>query len=625
MLPTRSFGRLILVFAFSVMALKSARLHADEALNQLETERLLNGIRPLVSCLLGKESSFQVTAKSQFPIDGNEQQVDLKLTRFDKQSFDLSVTHKELQFELRRREDQTALAVPQHSVVFIGSGTVSDADSLMPENLSLRLTSPGSDLMMISSFVTMLSLGDIDTTVQGLLQGAGLRYESDADRWSIKDGAATIQTGSEGALKVVVGDINVTVNTSLSTDAPLPADQWPGMKTVELNRDELERTLLRGVRRAFEIARPSALLTKPSQKVRTVTNGKLMWVDGQRVALLQGTPEEIGTAHGQLLPEESRRCMESVLYTFGAVNSIRTGRWFRHDLVAAYARLAPYIPERHKKETRALAVALNMDPELVEVLNVFPELFHCSGFAAFGTATKDGKMYHGRVLDYMTTIGLQDAATTFIVRADGQIPFVNVGYGGFIGSVSGMNTESISLGEMGGRGEGQWDGVPMATLMRRAMEECHTLDDVKKLWSESPRTCHYYYVFADGKTNRAVGVSATPEKIEFIEPGQSHELLGEGIPDTVVLSAGSRLEELRRRVKEKHGAIDAEAGMFLMSRPVAMESNLHNVLFIPQDGVLYVANATHTKPAAEAGYVKLNLHELLRSPIPFGEKTAQRP
>lgn len=134
-----------------------------------------------------------------------------------------------------------------------------------------------------------------------------------------------------------------------------------------------------------------------------------------------------------------------------------------------------------------------------------------------------------------------------------------------------------------------------------------------QLWTESPRTCEYYYVFADGKTNEAVGVAAYPESIEFIKPGQSHERLGEGITDAVVLSAGSRLEELRKRVTEKHGEIDADVGMWLMSRPVAMQSNLHNVLFVPADGILYVANASHTKPAAEMPYVKLDLHQLLQS------------
>jgi hypothetical protein len=305
------------------------------------------------------------------------------------------------------------------------------------------------------------------------------------------------------------------------------------------------------------------------------------------------------------------RCIDSVLYTFGTAETIRSGRWFRHDLDSAYARLAPHIPEDHKRETRAMAASLGLEPRLAETLNVFPELFHCSGFAVFGTATADGKLYHGRVLDYMTTIGLQDSATTFIVAVDGKIPFANVGYAGFIGSVSGMNAQAISLGEMGGHGEGQWDGVPMATLMRRALEECSTLDEVKQLWTTSPRTCEYFYVFADGKTNTAVGVAATPEAIEFIDPGAAHERLGEGIPDAVVLSAGDRLATLRSRVQERHGKIDVEAAQWLMSRPVAMQSNLHNVLFVPQDGVLYVANADHKHPAAERPYVRLDLKELL--------------
>ena len=62
---------------------------------------------------------------------------------------------------------------------------------------------------------------------------------------------------------------------------------------------------------------------------------------------------------------------------------------------------------------------------------------------------------------------------------------------------------------------------------------------------------------------------------------------------------------------EKHGKIDAEVARWLMSRPVAMESNLHNVLFVPEDGVAWVANAGHGIPAAERPYVKFDLGELL--------------
>ena len=67
----------------------------------------------------------------------------------------------------------------------------------------------------------------------------------------------------------------------------------------------------------------------------------------------------------------------------------------------------------------------------------------------------------------------------------------------------------------------------MATLMRRALEECRSLEEVKRLWSDSPRTCEYYYVFADGETREAVGVAAVPESVEFVGPGEGHELLGD--------------------------------------------------------------------------------------------------
>jgi hypothetical protein len=181
-----------------------------------------------------------------------------------------------------------------------------------------------------------------------------------------------------------------------------------------------------------------------------------------------------------------------------------------------------------------------------------------------------------------------------------------------MGVVSGMNDQQVSLGEMGGRGEGNWDGVPMATLMRRALEECSTLEQVKHLWSSSPRTCEYYYVFSDGKIPDAVGVAATPEKIEFIEKGASHPELGPGIADTVLMSASDRLQTLRNRVMEGYGKLDAAGAMGLMARPVAMKSNLHDVLFVPQDGVVYIANADHERPAADRGYVKYDFMQLAR-------------
>ena len=613
-------------------------------------------LEPVLACLRGDRDSYTLRAELQATIQKQRHPITIEVVRWGNEEFDFRCLHADYAVEIRRRADQTILVLPVHQVEFVGTGPAAEQDHLDPRDLTRQLIHADS---LASLWLPMLK-GSPKLWPYVLAPLVNLEYQADKRVWRLEKGitleSATVDVsaapGETWRMRLSGSDWEAAVSLGPGpSQAPEIASQ---PRQVPLNRAELERQLSRGVRRALAVLSPAPRLTNPVRKPARTEQGELRWVEGQRLVMLKGTPEQMGIAHARLLREEATRCLDSVLYSFGTVQTIRTGRWFRHDLEEAYTRLEPHIPADHQRELTAMAGELGWDPELIKVLNVFPELFHCSGFAVFDTATRDGVLYHGRVLDYMTTIGLQDAAVTFVVAPEGKIPFVNVGYGGFTGSVSGMNAEGISLGEMGGRGEGQWDGVPMATLMRRALEECHSLEDVMALWTNNPRTCEYYFVFAEAKgllpaeakgvipaeakgvkpaeatgtkpsTNavadggapsiprrRAVGVAATPQAIEFIQPGQGHELLGPGIVDTLALSAGQRLETLRGRILEKHGNIDEQTALWLMSRPVAMESNLHNVLFIPEQGTLLVANADHRRPAAERPYVKFDLTALLR-------------
>lgn len=600
--------RMWLLLAIGSVVVSS--LAAPQLLAEEPVDRLSRDLRPWLNGLIGQSKPVSIAGHAEPTIDGQPQRIHFQFVRYDGSSFDLNIEHSSYAVEIRRRTNAIAMAVPKHKVVFVGQGDADAKDHLAPAGALSRLVGEGSGIAFYARMLSTASAEDLANTLLGLT-----RLDDRAEPHAWTDGANHRLAFSDDGRRLVGSIDGTPLEARISDQVPsiTSVTEWPGLTVQTLPRREIELQLARGIRRTCEVLVPSKLLTAPPAADKQVAHGQLRWIGGQRVVLLHGTPDEIGTAHGQLLKQEAQRCIDSVLYAFGTVQTVANGRWFRDDLDAAYAHLSPHIPERHKLETQALARSLDLDTKLVESLNVFPELFHCSGFALFGKATLDGKLVHGRVLDYMTTIGLQDSATTFIVSVDGFIPFANVGYAGFIGSVSGMNAEKISLGEMGGKGEGEWDGVPMATLMRRALEECDSLAKVKQLWQDSPRTCEYYYVFADGEDRSAVGVSATPESIEFIAPGQSDPRLGEGIADAVLLSAGSRLEELRKRVERGYGTFDATSAQELMCRPVAMSSNLHNVLFVPEDGVLYVANADHAHPAAERPYVKLDLNELLQS------------
>lgn len=339
--------------------------------------------------------------------------------------------------------------------------------------------------------------------------------------------------------------------------------------------------------------------------------GRLEEVDGTRVLFLEGTPEEMGRQHGELMREETRHLVDRIVYGYGIGTSFAKGSWFFGELEEALARVLPFTDERYLREMDAMADAVGLPREEVRLANFFPELFHCSGFALFGEATENGTLYHGRVLDYLRGVGLEQNAVVMVIRPDEGHAWVNVGYAGFTGTVTAMNERKIALGEMGGRGEGAWDGKPMAQLMREVMEKADSLDDVIEIMGGSARTCEYYYVASDGKTNDAIGIAATPDVFEVIRPGQFHGQLARPVRDCVLMSAGGRYETLVDRVEAGFGEFDPQRAMALMELGVCMTSNIHSVLFAPASLDFWVANADDENPAAHTRYTRYNLAELL--------------
>jgi hypothetical protein len=355
-----------------------------------------------------------------------------------------------------------------------------------------------------------------------------------------------------------------------------------------------------------------AEITGKREIVATEGSGRLEKVDGTRVLFLKGTPEEMGRQHGVLLKKEIRSVVNRILYGIGVGSSFPKGRWFFGEIEEAQARLK--IDDRYLSEMDALALAAGVEKEEMRLANFFPELFHCSGFALYGKATQGGRMYHGRILDYMKGVGLEQSAVVMVFQPDQGNAWVNLSYSGFVGSISAMNEKHIAIGEMGGRGEGKWDGKPMAQLMREVMERANTIDEAVEIMRKGPRTCEYYYVISDAKSKRAVGIAATPETFETVWAGQAHPRLPHAFPDTVLLSAGDRYETLAKRVKEGYGKFDATSARDLMTRPVCMGSNIQSVLFEPDSLDFWVANADSQNVASHTRYTKYNLAELLKGP-----------
>jgi hypothetical protein len=344
-------------------------------------------------------------------------------------------------------------------------------------------------------------------------------------------------------------------------------------------------------------------------------NGYLETVDGYRVLHLKGTPEEMGYQHGVLLRDAIQQNVGFLLKE-GVENGIEFAGVKVPRVMIVNMLITVFdkkIPDRFVQEMRALAKGAELPEWKIMGTNLIPELMHCSGFALLKQATAESKLYHGRVLDYGVDMGLQEHAVLIIQEPQGKIPFVNVSYAGFIGSVTGMNLEQISIGEMGGGGVGQWDGIPMSFLVRMVLDDARTLDDAVGIFKNNPRTCEYYYVIADAKSDSAVGMKAEPNGVEIIKPGERHELLAHPVQNTVLMSAGSRYENLARLVADGYGRFTQISAIRLMDAPVAMKSNLHNVLMVPEDGIIYVANADKDgNPAWKQKYHRFDIRKLMK-------------
>ena len=240
----------------------------------------------------------------------------------------------------------------------------------------------------------------------------------------------------------------------------------------------------------------------------------------------------------------------------------------------------------------------------MQAANIFPEFFHCSGVAVFGKATRGGTLLHARVLDYMTEVGLQDEAVTMAIEREGARRFVNVGYAGFIGSVTGMNEKKVAIGEMA-------VAAKASGTARRWLCCCVARWRTVTHWRKRSTTCVAGRARANTTTLSATANRA-PRVVWQRRLRSSRWSCRERpcrccqkrVEDAVLLSAGHRYKELVKRVRDLHGRIGVGEMQRIIARGVAMKENLHDAIFEPAALTLWIANASRHRPACDERFVK---------------------
>lgn len=351
------------------------------------------------------------------------------------------------------------------------------------------------------------------------------------------------------------------------------------------------------------VALLAVVAPRPARAEEPRVNGELTTIGEGASALpllrVWGTPYEMGYAHGKLCAERVRQ-----LYTkLTALMTAVLGSPAKAD--EAWAQMAPFVPQRYLEEMKGLADGAGVDLRDVHRGAAVPDLseYHCTFFAAWGNATADGHLHQIRALDYATLAGLQDYAALIVYEPTGRHRFVNVGWLGFAGVVTGMSDQHLALSEIGdsfGEEHETLAGEPMPFLMRRVLEDAGDLKSAVDIFKTARRTSSYLYLIGDAKVSGAQALRTSKDFCEVYGPADHGEL---SLPNTVFWSMGTDSkwnQKVHDVLKARHGKIDAKVGMEDVMKGLRT-GDLHAVHFDVTSLELWVANAT-PMPAVKPGY-----------------------
>jgi len=381
----------------------------------------------------------------------------------------------------------------------------------------------------------------------------------------------------------------------------------------------------------------SDVIQSLEQEKEIIAKGRVGWTeDGKvRVLYVSGTPYERGYQHGALLREEVQ---DNLLTMYK--NTLDKFH-YEEILAEAYERQRPFIPQEYIDEMHGLAHGARIPLKVVHAIHALPEVTEwggkkkikkvvkdmldgvygtsCSNFAASGPATFDGRMYTVRVLDWglhkISKLHEYPLITVTLPEAGKGIPSANIGWVGFLGAVSGMNAELITLGEMGyGDPENEtMRGKPMPFLLRDILTYAHDLPEVQKIIKESIGTNSFVFLMSDGKTNSAELYVRDRDRFEVHYPGK--ELKDEkrtfpAIGD--VLYGGHYQDKMTEALSSKRGSLKPDVIMSEVIPSIAMPSNFQNVLYDARGLQFWFNNAAGPEArAAEQPYTYFNFGKAL--------------
>ena len=262
----------------------------------------------------------------------------------------------------------------------------------------------------------------------------------------------------------------------------------------------------------------------------------------------------------------------------------------------------------------------------------------CTSFVAWGDATADGRLLHGRNLDFSGGVRWSRRHAVMVLKPRHGVPSVTVtGDGAYIPGITSTNEEGLTVGvHMNFTRDGNIVGRNVLTLASQVLTKAKSVDDAVEIIGRGRRVSGWTFVLSHAPSKEGALVEISGNRWERVSPQDSWLVYSncylsprlketEYAPSyTWVENDCSRYYSLKSLVERYRGQLTPALSLALLGdrqditcqrelalgNGVAAVANVSSALFCPEGDRVWLALGT-APPNTFGRYVGLSLGELL--------------
>ena len=296
------------------------------------------------------------------------------------------------------------------------------------------------------------------------------------------------------------------------------------------------------VTEGFDAAIP--VVTKVNDSTFTSDKNSLLKnKQGQWELYLEGDPLQRGLVNGALTQSLIHKQEHAFIDKVQELVPSKFKQSLLRQFLKWYNRkLYLHVPEEYKTEIYGISQYTspefnNVAPSYLRVLYLHAAhdighalsdlaLVGCTAFAAWGNKTEDGSLLLARNLDFYAGDEFAEEKVIAFVKPDKGYPYMSVVWGGFIGNLSGMNLEGLTVTINAGKSDVPLIAkTPISLLSREILQYAKNIDEAVAIARKREVFVSESIMVGSAHDKKAVLIEVSPAKFEVYEVVNSTQLI----------------------------------------------------------------------------------------------------